>query len=486
MTTRRIFAAPSTMRLLLGTLLALASVCVHAQSGPIATQNLFFDQASGAHQGNYLDAQTGLIYVDNATMEPGGKADELAMVGLVGDTSRVGAPRVDYHLDSDISLIKYLSNSYDTQPFGYADGDAELKLVPGLFSWVGRATYTQAVLDPTQPATPDNLENLTYLTTGPKFNFRPTLRTTISVSGVYSYVVTGSKSPEYVDIDNHRIGGDVKFSRAFTNTFTGYLNGSYDRVQFTNTLDNSDFNQENYALGVTFGDSRTAIEANVGYTELQIFPAPTQTEVTNTNPSGTTWLLNISRLISPTQRLSLHTSKQITDAANIFRLNLDQPVPVTQQDQTLTEQPYTHRDYGGSWRLEGTKSTLQISGLVATDRYEITPTSNRDSDILNGFFTRQLNRSFIWELGVAYEKDKYNSSSGTTRTTTGITTLRWRVGPRLGLRFIYAHSNISQDNVSQNQVGLTVSYALTEAAEAKDTLLMPMTPNSPAMQPRLQ
>ena len=181
------------------------------------------------------------------------------MIGLVGDTSRTGAPRLDYHLDSDISIIKYLRNSYDTQPFGYADGDAELKLVPGLFSWVGRATYNQAVLDPTQPATPTNLENLTYLTTGPKFEFRPTLRTTISLGGVYSYLITSSKSPLYLDIDNHRYGGDIKVTRAFTNSLSAHLSFDYDKVVFQDTIENTDFNQKQYLLGFTFGDARTAL-----------------------------------------------------------------------------------------------------------------------------------------------------------------------------------------------------------------------------------
>ena len=97
---------------------------------------------------------------------------------------------------------------------------------------------------------------------------------------------------------------------------------------------------------------------------------------------------------------------------------------------------------------------------------------------------RQLNRSFIWELGVAYERDKYSTAA--IRTTTALTTLRWRLGPRLALRFIYAYSTISEEHLSQNQIGITASYALTEAAESSDTLMHPMTPNSPAMQPPLR
>jgi hypothetical protein len=480
--------APATVRYwALGLLALLASMTVHAQSGPIATQNLFFNEAGGVHQGNnYMEAQTGVIYTDNAQLVPGGSGDTLGMIGLVGDLARTGAPRLDYHVDSDLALVKYFSNSYDTQPFGYADADAELKLVPGLFSWVGRASFTQAVLDPETPAVPTNLESLTYLTTGPKFTFRPTLQTSVVLGGVYSYVATSSKSPLYVDIDNHRLGADLKISRAFTNSLSAYLSGSYDRVYFTDLTDNTDFSQYQYSVGVTYTNQRTYFDGSIGYTQLKLYPTEElPLEGTNTSPSGTSWSANLSRLISPTQRVTLHASKQLTDAANLFRLNLDQPVPVTGQNQLLNDQPFTHREYGVSWRVESQRSSLQLGYASYTDRYTITPSSNQDSWQINGIFTRQLNDAFIWELGASDNHNSYENQ-GSFTTLSAISTLRWRVGPRIALRFIYAYTRLTPDTVTENQIGVVLSYALNEAAQAPDTKLQtPMQVISPTMQPRL-
>ena len=80
----------------------------------------------------------------------------------------MNAPRFDYHLDSDIALVKYFNGAYETQPFGYFDGFGEFKIFPGTLSWIGRDTFTQLVIDPFQPATPDNLETINYVTTGPQ------------------------------------------------------------------------------------------------------------------------------------------------------------------------------------------------------------------------------------------------------------------------------------------------------------------------------
>ena len=246
--------------LALGMLLALATLPVAAQQGPITTQSLFFDDATNVHTGDYLDAQTGLIYSDNVGLVHDGPGDTLVMVGLIGDTKRENAPRFDYHVNSDIALVKYLSSSYQTQPFGYFDGNADLKILPGLFSWTARDSFNQVVINQLAPATPDNLESINYISTGPRLTFQPTLRTSIIIDGTYSYVYTSSKSPDYVNIDNHREGADAKIERAFTNNLTAYIAATYDKVQFTDTVENTDFDQKAGLFGFRFNDCAHAAE----------------------------------------------------------------------------------------------------------------------------------------------------------------------------------------------------------------------------------
>src|SRR5205085_913111 len=229
----------------------------------------FVDQASNPRGGDYLAADRGLIYSDNVTRVQNGSGDTLALLGLVGDASREG-PRLDYRLASDLALVKYLSSHYQTQPFGYLDGTGAIWLVPGSFSWTGRETYTQAVIDPFAPVTPDNLEGLNYVTTGPRFTLRPTLRTTVTLNGTYSYLASVPSAPA----------------------------------------------------------------------ELP------QSQV----PGGSVWRVELSRQISPSSRLSLHAVKQVTDAANLFRLNLDQPVPAAAANRLTTADPFTDRELGASWR----------------------------------------------------------------------------------------------------------------------------------------
>ena len=494
-------------RLGLGILLGLFALPVAAQSaGTFTIQNFFLNQSGNAHHGNYLEADAGLMYTDNVTLTPNGSGEGIALIGLVGDTQRLNAPRFDYHLDSNIVLAKYLKSTYSTQPFGYLDAFGEFKIVPGTFAWTGRESYTQAILNPALPPTPDNLESLNYVTTGPRLTLRPTLRTTIVVDGSYSYVDSSSKSANFVNISNHRLGADLRIDRAFTNTFGVYLTGNYYKVQFTDTTVNPDFNIAQGLAGIRFGDARTVLDVAYGYNRANqegtppvSYPVPhgallgtapvveaaTTTTSSNTqNPSGTSWQASLSRLISPTQRLSLHALQQVTDGANLFLLNLDQPVPGSQPNQIATAQPLTYREYDGTWRYDTGRTAVTLNGLYYSNHYSLTPQSDYDSRQLNGLLARQLNSALNGELAVLYEHDYYTTY--TQHTWNAITSLRWQVGPKIGLRFFYTHSSVSSPGgYTDNQIGVIASYALSAAAKAADATMQnaTMQPTAPASQP---
>ena len=224
--------------------LSLGAAPAMAQiTGPITTQSLFFTQASlSAHRGNYVEVDAGLIYTDNVFLTQNAQSDGIALLGLVADWAHEG-PRFDFHLASNISLVKYFSGDFQTRPFGYLDADALFKIVPSFFNWRVRNTFNEWQLSTSGAPTPDNLEAINFFQTGPQFTWQPTLRTSIVLDGTYSWVKTSSISPQYVNIDNHRYGGDLTISRAFTSSTSFFVTGSYDDVKFVDTTINNNFTQ---------------------------------------------------------------------------------------------------------------------------------------------------------------------------------------------------------------------------------------------------
>jgi hypothetical protein len=478
---RRSLGGPKNVGLPLAIVLVLmfAARPAAAQTGPITTQQLFFDTASASsHHGNWLEAIGGIIYTDNVTLTQGGPSDELYVIGLLGNVERQGAPRFDYHVDSDITVVKYGSNVYETQPFGFFDASGDFKIIPGFFSWVGRETFNQGLLNGSAPATPENIESINYLTTGPQFRIQPTLRTSVTLTGTASWVDSFSKSPLYTNIDNYRYSGQLKIDRAFSSNVSGYVRGTYDDVKFKDTTENTDFTQTQAYGGLRVGTQRTFINAEAGYTWINL------DDPANDKAHGFTWDAQASRLLSPTQRLSIHWLSQFTDAANLFRLNVDQPTPGGGNNQIVTGQPFRHREFGGDWRIQESRTAFDLAAIYFTEVYDATPLSNRKVYDIYGIASRDLSQSMSVDLGLSYDHSDYYNTGSVTKNLNVLARLIWQVGPRVSLRFIYAYGSFTPNGYVENQIGVIASYALTKGAQARDQQLK-LEPTAPTYQPPL-
>lgn len=453
-------------------------VAAQVANGPITTQQLFLDTASmGAAHGNFLEAAAGIVYTDNVTLSPHGSSDEIYMLGLIGNVERVGAPRFDYHLNSDLALVKYGSDVYPTQPFGYLDAFGDFKIIPASLSWIGRDTFSQALLNPIGAATPDNIASINNFTTGPQLKMQPTLRTSVTADATATWVNSTTKAANYTNSDNHRWGGDLTIDRAFSSSLSTYLTGSYMDVKFQDTTNNTDFTQKQLNGGVKLGTARTFIDASGGYTWVNLDNPQHQTA------DGFTWNVQLSRVISPSQRLAFHWLSQFTDAANLFRLNLDQPTPIGGQNQIATGEPFLHREVGADWRIQESRTTFDLAALYFKETYQETPASNRDVWQVYGVVARELSESISIDLGVYYLHQVFETGV-LSKNLNGLAGVRWRLGPRFALRFVYGYSSLTPNGYHENQIGVTVLYALTQGARASDQPQQ-MGTTAPTYQPRL-
>ncbi len=495
--------------------LTLIALPATAQVGPLTPQTLFFQQASNARSGEYLTADAGLMYNDNALYGAGGGGSMLALLGLSGYLSQVGT-RLDYHLDSNIAATKYFSGGYSVEPTGYFDGEAIFKIVPGDFAWIGRETYTQLLINPLAPTTPNNLENLNFITTGPRFTLRPTLRTSVTLDGTYSIVTSGSQSQyiagsqsyQYVNLDSHRYGSKLKIDRAFSSSASLYLKGSWQKVQFSDTTVNNDFTLGEGSLGYHLENGRTVLDVSGGYSQLRVYDVlvyeqsiigVVESRQTQTTGQGI-WALDLSRLIAPNQRVALTASQQLSDAASYFQVGFDTAVPTVAPPIFAAGNPFIVRSYGADWRVQETRTSLDValryvsydypfgaSNAGSNGRPSITlPTNNSDIKLASVLLARQLTPKLNWDIG-AYFQHQDTLDAPAFNTTSEITDLRWQVGQRLGLRFVYAHSSLS-GGYTDNQFGVIVSYTLlgagSSAAQQTAPGLSPFAPLSTQSPPQ--
>jgi hypothetical protein len=478
----------------LGLWLTLTAVPAAAQVSPLSGQTLFYHQAANNYAGNHLAVDGGAIWTDNILRTAGGSSDTLLLLGLSGNVSGEGG-RFDYHLDSNLALLKYLSNSFPTRPTGFLDGRATLKIVPGFFSWIARETYSQVQIDIFKPVTPENLVSLNYITTGPRFTLRPTLRTSVVLDALYAYLNSSSVSSQFTNLDNHRYGGKLTIDRAFSESASLYLKGEYEKVEFQDQVNNNNFSIGTAEGGYKLRDSRTVFDISGGYSQLRVYdvlgtvegPGGTRETLSTEEFEEPVWKLQLSRLITPTQRLGLTASQRFIDAASAFPLSFDQPVPTTAPTQLASGAAYLQRYFGADWRIEGVRTSFSISLAKYTSHYLVRVAANEndtESKIADALLTRQLSPGLQWGIGVSYQRLNQIGTQipGLTAQSTteygAITNLQWQVGAHLGLRFVYAYSSFA--GVATNQVGVIASWTLIGAQANTSQALPALAPISPA------
>lgn len=456
-----------------GVWLALVAVPAGAQVSQLSSQSLFYYQAANNYSGNYLAADGGAIYTDNVQRTRNGTGEALLMAGLSGDTSRQGS-RLDYHLATNLALLKYTSSTYPTRLTGYLDGLAALKIVPSFFSWIVRDSYSQLQINVFTPVTPENLVSLNYITTGPRFTLRPTLRTSVTLDALYSYLSTSSAAPQYASFDNHRYGGNLNIERAFSETASLYLKGHYEKIDFKDTTTYNNFSIGTATAGYRLTNGRTLLDLSGGYSQLRIYDVlgsvesvgGTRETLTTEKFDEPTWAVEISRLITPSQRIALTASQQFTDAAEAFRLGFDEAVP-TIVPQLASGYAFKQREVGLDWNFQAARTSVAVSLFAVSQRYVTltAATNDRDLKVANALFSRQLSPMLSWDIGLAYQRDQQVGapSAGVPAQSSevigALTDLNWQVGERLTLRFTYAHSRQS-GTYTDNQIGVIGSWAL--------------------------
>lgn len=458
--------------------LALVTVPAAAQVGLLNGQTLLAQSASN-YAGNHLAADGGFIFTDNVNRTASGSSQMLLLLGLSGDVSREGT-RLDYRLASNLALLKYLGGAYSTQPTGFLDGTVFFKVVPGFFSWNARETYVQLQINPFAPVTPDNVENVNYFTTGPRFTMRPTLRTSVTIDALYSYLTSSSQSSQYVNIDNQRYGGDLRIDRAFSEAASLYIKGNYDKVDFKDQVINNNFSLGAASGGYRLSNGRTSLDISGGYSKLHVYDVLIVSE----GPFGSresrqdeefetpVWGLDLSRLITPSQRVALHASQQFSDPAQAFRLGFEQSVPTVPPPRLATGEAFKQRSYALTWLFQASRTSFGASLSEYQERYVVTTGNDRNVKLADLQLNRRLNPVLSLDIVLSYQNQEQVGAGPTTggQTVSGqssksygaVTDLRWQVGERLSLRFIYAHSR--QTGVySDNQIGITASYSLIGA-----------------------
>ncbi len=226
--------------------------------------------------------------------------ETIALAGLNLDL-QYESRKVWASLITDLEYRDYTNDTFDNEVVGSLDADVELQFAPEVFSWIIRDQFGNLVTNPFQANTPINRQYVNRFSTGPDLRLRFGSSTAIELGGRYH-----SNRFEISDIDSEERYARISLVRAMSPHRSISLNVTGSRIEFDNTVLNSNYDRRAAYLGFQSDAARGSLTLNLGINELD-----DDGEVVDGNLINVSW----DREISPSTTFTLAFREGLTDAA---------------------------------------------------------------------------------------------------------------------------------------------------------------------------
>jgi hypothetical protein len=445
-----------------------------------------------------------------------GETDNVNLSSTNKTTQTIATADVDFGVNQQTRLLQvravgtfsdlsYLEGAYGNQLIGRFDGGAQFALVPDRLVWVLRDDFGQTTLDPFTPVTPNNLQDVNYVSTGPNLYLR--LGGTGFLNASARYADAYYQTSPY---DSNRLLATLAAGLQLSARSTISLNGGAERVLFQNTAVNNDFDRYSVYARFEAQGARTNVALDLGGTRvqqhgdatgvpptsvigtagtvnfstgprdalvalpLQITGAPitlTSTsaphDTTTTEPLGR---VELGRTLSPSAKVTFTAGRELTDATSSFSTQQGGIIGTINYAPTpLTSDVYTSTYASAGWQYVRNRTTVALTGRWEKDAYPGASEFDLTTEGAQLFVQRQLTHALSAQLVGQFSRFDYTNAIippvlGSAESKTGLVgaALIWHHGRALEVRMRYEHSDYSvatgNSGYQENRIFVTVGY----------------------------
>ena len=395
---------------------------------PIALPVLAFGQqmpmlkpgtfGTGPMSSGYVDAIAGLTYTDNAQLSQSSHSgDGIGSIGLDTDYTRTG--RLSLNLLGDIERVQYIRNSFSGSFYGNFNGSALWGKPTDPLQWMLRDTFGEGTTSPLAAPTPQNLQTVNYLTTGPFINLNFGLTNRFTVYGQYGRSTYQSSPYDSQTFEGgaelaHELAGSTSISLQASDARTEYLN----RAALINTPGaGSRYNVKQAAVEFQGQYFRTNVSLAAGYNIID-FGGQTH--------GAPYYSVQLSRNISPSSTVFIGGQSEYSTFGGAMQS------PTAQLNMQgggalgigfITAQSMQQRRATAGWNFTRDRTSLNLSGYYADDLYPQVPNDNHRDTSLNLTVGRQIRPTLSLSLQVYGTYSDYQQQSAKTHQISATLTL---------------------------------------------------------------
>jgi len=367
----------------------------------------------------------GAIQSDNVMREA--VDEESGTIGRIGlDLSYARkSRRLDTDVDLNLNYETYPADTFDDGFFGGGSAGLVFGILPERIDWLVQENYGQITSSPFVADTPDNREDINYFTTGPKFRFQLGGAARLDFSANYSdfrYETRGE--------DGNSWGGLIAVVRELSQSSSLSLNLGGDHYDFDDAA-NGAYDRYSAYLSYSARGSRTDIEADLGYTRL---------DMDDDTPDGLLARLNVTRQVSASVSLSATLGTEFSTAGDLFRDGQDQIGAGIETGQVIaSSDPFTSRYGSLGISFDKHRTSLSLDIRFEQERYENEIAQDRNLVRYNLSARRVLSPVLEFSLFGELEQQDFENVDFESDDTRLGSYLNWRLGRHVSLRFQYDH-----------------------------------------------
>ncbi len=390
----------------------------------------------------------GMLASDNVAHVPSGEqSDEIATIGG-GVHFKENTLRLNTSLDGDFSDLDYLHKTFSNSVIGRFDGIANVALIPERLIWSIREDFGQVQIDPLRSITPENRQNVNYLSTGPDLTFRVADRDFITLTGRYS-----TTRYQVSDYDSRREFGGLSVGRDLDVASSLSLNADTEKIEFDDPSANQEYDRQVLFLRYQDRGARTFWWLNLGASRV---------DATDSH-SGPLIQGQIQRNVAPGATFMFGAGIQVTDAADSFRDFRPGAIGgIVTGPVAGTTQSFRRHYLESSWNYLRNRTTLSLSARWNDDSYDSLPTLDLRFTDVELRAERQISPFVSAHVLESLRHYDYLYSTASSRNLIGGAGLSIRLGRTVNLSVDIAREDQSApaalNRYRENRAGIIFTY----------------------------
>ncbi len=380
--------------------------------------------------------------------------EESQTIGVAGLQLGINSnrPRLTTDVVGNLEYRDYLDDAFDNELVGGVDASLDFAFIPQRLHWVVEDNFGQIANQRQLADTPDNRQNVNYLSTGPDITFSMGGRTALQLSGRY-----GDAYYENTPEDNQSLTGSVALIRRMSDMAAWSLNASTTEVEYDEEELFAKYRLDRGFLRYEAEGRLTTFSADAGYTQVD--------REGDEKSDGLLARVELSRAVAARSRIGLQAGTEFATPGEAFRR--DQAVtgiPTTGGDDGVPFSDPYQLDYAYvTWSTVWPRGSFAATLNARNEEHEIVTQQDRDVRGASVTFIRRLTPRVSADLSGFYDKEEFVNTDvdfDEWNVTFGVS---WLLGRGFSLNVRLDHLEGSSDDglrdYEENRGYIGIAYA---------------------------